>query len=357
MHILIILLIIILPLFASNSQLRLVHADKSIGKIINGERVKILSGNVEAYQDTLRMLCDEAYFYEERNLYKFIGNVFIDDGVHTLQAGRIDYLPETRTAICRINVRISGDNDSLYAEKFTYSFETKNAQAKQNLFIWDKKNDTWIWGDKGWYYSQQQYSRVLGNAHFMHFNPGEPDTLNITSRLMEYQGGDANYAMATDSVRIAKGDLRATCDSAYYDLVQEKIHLKINPIAWQAENEMQGDFIDLILDSLKIETILIKENAQLKSMSDSLASAYDYLRGKSIEVFMKNGKPDLITARDNASSIYLLKDEEEKQGTNVASSDSILIYFKEGVMDSIAIIGGAQGTFYPPDYKGEMNGE
>jgi lipopolysaccharide export system protein LptA len=353
MRYLIFIFILSLNSFAAESQLRLVHADKSIGKIVNGEPVRILTGNVEAYQDTLHMLCDEAYFYQNQNRIEFIGRVFIDDGQHILRAERINYYPETKTAICLKNVRISSQTDSLYAEKFVYNFSTKNAEGEQNLFVWDKQNNAWIWGDKGKYDYQKEYTRIENNAHFKHYNQGEADTLDITSRFMEYQAGKNAIAMATDSVTIRQGDLVAACDSAKYDIDQEKIHLKVDPIAWQAESEMKGNTIDLMLDSLILTSIFIDGDAQIKSLSDSVDKTYDYLRGKTIEVMLKENKPHLITARNNASSIYLLKDKEVRQGTNSASSDSIIIHFEAGVMDSIAIIGGAEGKFYPPDYKGE----
>ncbi len=342
---------------AANDQLQLVHADKSIGKLINGERVRILTGHVEAYQDTLHMLCDEAFFYEDQNRIEFIGNVFLDDGHYTLKAQRINYFPETRTAICLNNVRISSASDSLYAEKFTYNFKTQNAEGERNLFVWDKQNDARVWGDRGIYNAELKKTRILNDARLTHVNDGDTDTLDITSRFMEYQAGEINYALATDSVTIRKGDLLATCDSAHYDIVKEKIHLKINPIAWQSESEMKGNSIDLLLDSLTLIGINIYGDAQIKSLSDSASDSYDYLRGKSIEVLLADKKPFLITARDNASSVYLLKEDETKQGTNVSSSDSIIIFFNEGVMDSIAIIGGAQGTFFPPDYQGDMDSE
>jgi len=353
MRYLIVFFIFSFGVYAAENQLRLVHADKSIGKIVNGEPVRILTGNVEVYQDTLHMLCDEAYFFQNQNRVEFIGSVFIDDGQHILRAERINYYPETKTAVCIRNVRISSQNDSLYAEKFIYNFSTKNAEGEQNLFVWDKQNNAWIWGDKGKYDYQKQYTRIENNARLKHYNQGETDTLEITSRFMEYQAGDTVFAMATDSVTIRQGDLVAACDSAKYDIDHEKIHLKVDPIAWQAESEMKGNTIDLVLDSLILTSIFIDGEAQIKSLSDSVNKSYDYLRGKTIEVMLEQNKPHLITARDNASSIYLLKDKEVRQGTNSASSDSIIIFFEEGVMDSIEIIGGAEGKFYPADYMGE----
>jgi lipopolysaccharide export system protein LptA len=352
-----VVLFLFISAYASDNQLHLIHADKSYGKLQNGERVRILSGNVEAYQDTLYMKCDEAYFYEDRNRVEFHGNVRFDDGHYTLRANRIIYNTEKRIAICYENVRISSAKDSLYAEKFTYNFRDRNARGQTNLFVWDKINNTRVWGDVGNYNSAQKLTTINENARLRHHNPEESDTLDIMSRYMEYSGLTNNYALATDSVRIRKGELYAVCDSAVYNIDEEKINLKINPIAWQAESEMQGQQIDLLLDSLVLKEIMITGDAQIKSPSDSVKGKFDYLRGKSIEVILKERKPHKITARQNASSIYLLKEDEVEQGTNTASSDSIIIYFQAGEIDSIAIIGGSQGIFYPPDYQGDIEGE
>ena len=50
-------------------------------------------------------------------------------------------------------------------------------------------------------------------------------------------------------------------------------------------------------------------------------------------------------------------DEGVDQGFNAASADTIRIFFAEQVLDSIAVQGGAQGTYYPSDYKGKVKVE
>lgn len=354
---LVIIAILMSSLWASDGQLRLIHADRSAGKMLNGQKVRVLTGNVEVYQDTIHMLCDEAIFYEEQNKAEFTGNVFLDDGHYHLRANRIVYFTESRTAICTGNVRITSQKDSLYAQKFVYNFRTRNAEGYQDLFIWDKENDARIWGDTGLYHSETRLSEVKGNARLQQNKAEETDTLNITSQFMAYSAGNGKMAWASDSVRIKKGDLLASCDSAMYDIEKELIHLRINPVAWQDKSEMDGGSIDLVLDSLTLTGILLSENARIKTLSDSVTGRYDYLRGRTIEVALQDRKPHRIIARNNASSIYLLKDNDQKQGINSASSDSIIIFFKEGQMDSIAIIGGSEGIFYPPDFKGEIKGE
>jgi len=355
-HILVILFITTLTR-ASDNLLHLVHADKSYGMIVDNERVHISSGHVEAYQDTLTMFCDQLIFYEDKERADFIGDVILNDGHYTLWADRIQYFIPSRTAHCSGNVRISGKKDSLYAEEFIYKFRQGDAQGSVNVFLWDKENNARVWGDYGVYFAEQRHSIIKGNARFEHNENNAADTLIITSKRMKYFAQEPRYALALDSVRIFKGALRASCDSAAYLVTDEKVSLRINPIAWQEENEMSGLEINLELDSLEIEDIFINEQAHMKSLADSARQKFNHLRGKSIQVTLRESRPYRIIARNNASSVYLLKEETSDQGTNYSSCDSIIIYFKEDEVDSIAVIGGIEGIYYPAGYKGEIKGE
>jgi hypothetical protein len=174
---------------------------------------------------------------------------------------------------------------------------------------------------------------------------------------MAYFGLEPKRAIAEDSVRIFKGGVRASCDSATYFTTDELVTLRVNPIAWQGNNEMTGMKIDFTLDSLKIDEIFIYEKAQIKSLVDTLANKYNLLKGKMIQVSMREGAPEQVIARRNAISVYQIEENKINQGTNSASSDSIIIYFKTGEVDSISIIGGTEGTFYPADWKGEIKSD
>jgi lipopolysaccharide export system protein LptA len=353
----ILFLLISSQILASDGRLYLIHADSSLGKIVNGEKVRYLVGRVEAYQDTLKMFCDHAVFYEDRNIAEFTGNVLIDDSHHKLWGDKIIYETDSRTANCMGHVRISGINDSLYAEKFVYKFRGGNAWAEKNLFIWDKQNNVRVKGDAGEYIAESQESHIRGRAYFEHHTPNQPDTLIITSKKMAYYGAEPSKAVAEDSVLIFKGDVRASCDSAAYYVSNELVAMRINPVAWQAENEMTGLKIDFTLDSLKIDEIFIYEKAQIKSLADTLENKYNILKGKMIQVSMIDGVPETVIARRNAISIYQIEENKINQGTNSASSDSIIVYFMTGELDSISIIGGTEGTYYPAEWKGDIESE
>ncbi len=344
-------------LYPGENMFHLVHADKSMGQVVDGERIRVLIGHIVAYQDTLRMYCDEATFYEDRAQIIFVGNVLIFDGHHKLWADKILYFTGLRYAECYGHVRISGVNDSLYAEKFIYQFNERNAEGEHNLFIRDKQNDVSIWGDAGKYIYVNRYSMVTGHARFRQISADRQDTLLITAKKLEYFAAEPKRAYALEEVNIYKDQVKASCDSATYLINEELVKLRVNPLAWQDQNEMSGRTIDLILDSLKINQIDINENAHLKSIADSTQKKYNHLRGKAIQIELENGQPQRVIARRNATSVYVAIEDSLNQGTNSSSSDSILVLFKTGEIDSIAIIGGIEGIFYPADYKGEIKGE
>jgi lipopolysaccharide export system protein LptA len=348
-------------LYPADNLFYLVHADKSVGQVVEGERIRILSGHIVAYQDTLRMYCDEATFYEDREQIIFLGNVLIFDGHHKLWADKILYFTARRYAECYGHVRISGTNDSLYAEKFIYQFRERNAEGEHNLFIRDKQNDVSIWGDAGRYISANRYSMVTGHARFRQISADRQDTLLITAKKLEYFAAEPTRAYALEQVNIYKDQVKASCDSATYLISAEVVKLRVNPLAWQDQNEMSGKTIDLLLDSLKINQININENAHLKSLTtavhDTTEKKYNHLRGKAIQIDLENSQPQRVIARRNATSVYVAIEDSLNQGINSSSSDSILVLFRTGEIDSIAIIGGIEGIFYPADYKGEIKGE
>ncbi len=341
---------------ASDGRLHLVHADRTTGLVINNEQVRVLLGNVYAYQDTLNIWCDKAEFYEAREQAHFIGNVLLNDGHHRLRADEIYYYSRERKADCRGDVRIGGENDSLFAQRFIYYFKAKNAIAEKDVFMLDRANNAEITGEKARYDSQSRHSVITKNAR-LKMVQSESDTLLIFSDRMEYFGNEPRKALAMDSVKIFRGNLRANCDSAAYLVDEEKVWLEKNPVAWQDDNRMTGNQIFLRMDSVAVNEIILYKDAEMLSKADSLTQRKNLLSGKNIRVKMKEKKVDRIIARDNARSRYVLFEDDVERGTNSASADSIIIYFRESEMDSIIIIGGTEGVFLPPDFKGEVKGD
>lgn len=329
------------------------HADENIGKRIDGEQLRILRGNVHIRQDTLNMYCEQAVFNENMSKLIFTGNVLIDNGNRRLTAEKIDYYPDKNWADCFGKVSITSAKDSMYSDIFSYDFEEKNAVAEGNVYMYDQENQVEIWGQLGGYQSSINHSYVEKNAKLMRIDTASQDSFTVIANYLKYQSDSIKKALALDSVIILQGDLRATCDSAVYFPNEEIANLYINPFVLFEENELTGTYIRTIFDSLQIKTINVFGNAVARNHRDSLKTKTNVLRGKIIDFYIENKKPQTIVAKTNASSIYYMEENGVDQGNNFATSDTIFIFFKEGELDSIDIFGGSEGIFYPSDYKGE----
>ena len=341
---------------AQQKGLELIHADKTIGKKQAGEQVRVFEGNVHFRQDTLDMYCNSAWFYSDKNRIDFMGNVLIEDGIRKLRAVKIEYFPKTRFAICRQDVVITDAKDSLSTTRFTFDFKTEEARADSGMYVYNRPNRVHIWGQSGWYDPRQKISRVRKRAKLMRIDSTGTDTLIITAAEMEYRKTSPPLALAIHKVRITQGSLTAVCDTARFYPKDEIVQLIRQPQAWFDDNEMSGARMKIAFDSLGIKRIDIYEKAKAISRADSVKDEWNLLKGKEIHLDIKDKKPQRISALGNASSTYFLKEKEEGSGMNFATSDTIVVYFIDSKADSIRIKGGAEGTYYPEDYKGVRQG-
>ncbi|KAA3617267.1 MAG: hypothetical protein D8M58_03225 [Calditrichaeota bacterium] len=336
----------------SNSKIRIIHADLNLGKKIQGEQIRILKGSVHVVKDTVHMYCDSAYYFEAKNTLELLGSVVVNNGHRTIKAKKIIYFPDDELTECIGNVRATSETDSLFTNRLVYNLKRSEATATDSVYLWSKEDNVHITGDYGYFDKKNSYFRIKNNAHFIQVDSAKGDSFQVKSEKLEYFGDTLKYAYAEDSVKIWQGGLKAFCDTSWYYSKTEIAWLKGNPITWFENNELKGKEIKVKFDSSEVKHLDVFGEAQAKTINDSIPNEYNLLKGKSIEFFINERRPDLVISRLNASSKYYLSENADK-GINYSTSDSIYVFFKAGKLDSIEIIGGAEGTYYPDGFKGE----
>ena len=113
----------------------------------------------------------------------------------------------------------------------------------------------------------------------------------------------------------------------------------------------------MFLENQELREIMVMEGARAVSVVDTALQKENRLEGRAIIMYISNRKLNELLAISNARSLYHLKEGEKNQGINVASADTIKAFFKNNEVDSISVIGGAQGIYYPEDYKGPIKEE
>jgi lipopolysaccharide export system protein LptA len=330
-----------------NQKLELVRADYIRGVEVQNKVLKVWDGHVHVRQDSLELFCDHATYDDVEKKINLDGNVRLIQGEDTLYTKYLTYYEDSQLAIAEESVQVHRPDQFLYSDYLEYYYQTDRLKARGHLRIIDTKSSVTITAEKGEYLPEEKMTFVEENAHFCQVDSTQKDTLHIYGRRMEYYSGEIKKAMAKDSVRIYQNTLYAYGDSAIYFVDDQIAYLEINPFAFQENNKMFGNQIKLIMKELEVEKIQINGNAQAISIEDSLLGKENQLEGKEIIIFVSEGRLTELWAISNAKSLYHLKEDQEYVGTNSASADTIKAFFKNNELDSIVVIGGAQGTFYP----------
>jgi len=338
----------------ASSRLELLHADVSRGVVVDGKPLKILEGNVRARQDTLLLFCDRAIYNDPEKKIVLNGNVKLIRGKDTLIADQITYFEEEKKAVAKGRVQVYRPRQTMKADYLEYYYETDQIRALGNLQLHDADNRVFITAWKGEYRPEENISYVERQAHLWQLDSSGTDTLHIFGRRMEYYFGEPRYAVVRDSVHIFQGELHAWCDSVIYLVEEEVAYLEKSPRALQKNNELLGKRMQLILKDMQLEQIRVKGGALAISVVDSMLKKENRLEGREIVMYISNQKMRELRAISNARSLYYLKENEEERGVNTASADTIKAFFTENELDSIVVIGGSQGTFFPRDYQGTI---
>jgi lipopolysaccharide export system protein LptA len=342
------------PVTPSSSRLELIHADISRGIVENDIPLRMLEGNVHARQDSIELFCERAIYNELEKVLHLIGDVRMYRGKDTLLAKEARYFEDSKIAIAEGRVKIFRPSQHMRSDYMEYHYQTDEIRATGNLYMSDQENAVAVTAGEGEYLPEQEYSYVERDAHLWRIDSTSTDTVHIYSRKMEYIFSEERKAIARDSVKIQQGNLIAYCDSAIYLINDDVIFLKSEPRAMQENNKMNGKEMKMILENREIKEIHIQGEAEAISILDSSTQKENKLEGREIVMYIQNRKLNQIQAISNARSYYHLKENEDDRGINVASADTIKAFIVENELDSIAVIGGAQGTYYPENYKGKI---
>jgi lipopolysaccharide export system protein LptA len=356
------------------------NADSLIGTTINGEDVRELHGHVRLSQGNVKVWCDNAIQFLKRNVVDLTGNVKMvqdtvtltakqgmyygdekkascQDGVRletqhvVLLADYGDYYMDEKRAFFRSNVRVIDSTTTIHSDELTYYENERKSIAVHNVRIDNSENHIRIFGDHLEHYDQTHYSKMTQNPRLMQIDTtskGEIDTLVVRSVVMESYDDSSKRLIATDSVAIVRGPLAARCGWVRYWTKIQYIELFQQPVVWYEDNQVTGDSISLFMANNRLNRAFISGHAFAISLSDSLyPGRYNQLTGRHIEMKFADEKLSEIAVDQNAISLYFLYNGKKTNGVNETSGDFISSKFTDGKLQTISVIHGIEGNYYP----------
>ena len=165
----------------AQKKVKLKHADKLKGGVVDGVRFDRLQGNVTFIQNTTTIYCDSAHFYKKKNSLEAFGHVRIVDG----------------------------DSLTITAAKLEYDGNEKRAKLRNDV-VFTKLNQATLYTDF------LDFDRPKNEA--LYFNGGRlVDSINILTSRKGYYNLNSDMASFKKNVHVKNPDYTMTSDSLQYN--------------------------------------------------------------------------------------------------------------------------------------------
>ncbi|MCL2688546.1 MAG: hypothetical protein FWE57_01695 [Chitinispirillia bacterium] len=216
--ILLFVLIILCPANTSASTdgaLILERANTNENVYSGGELVSHLRGNVVFRYEDMRISSDEATWWRK--------------------AGKVHF---------RKNVRVDRAGDIITCDQMRFTRDRNMLTAAGQFRYQDSAQITFLSGNEAEYSVDKKIFTVRGRPLLVRKDSTDADTLFISGRIMTYDDS-LKVATVTDSVRITRGSLLATCRTAQYFTETSMAYLRRSPEVFYEGHRVVGDTIDL----------------------------------------------------------------------------------------------------------------
>jgi lipopolysaccharide export system protein LptA len=307
----------ILSAAEKSDPLVLEHSDQLISSGGNGEIVNLI-GNVHFKHDKADLYSQRATWYRSSGL------VQLNDSVKITDEGR-----------------------QITAQTMTYFRRDRKISAMRDVQLIDNKQDVILYCQRADYARDTKYFEAIGLPKLV-FNPYDDTArLEINAQRMSYFA-DSAYGAAYDSVTILRHDLQGKAGQANFYKNPERAILTKKPIIIRGENKLSGDTISMFTENKKLVRLFVAGDARAvyKVLPDTAFKEYTTaeISGRELEAFFANDQIETMVTRYNARSIYSpAVTDTLVRGTNMASGDSITLFFKNSTINKVFISGGAQG--------------
>jgi lipopolysaccharide export system protein LptA len=321
-------------------------------------------------------------YYTETKKYQFLSDVVIKNPKYTVNSKQLDFYSETGGAYLYGESTIVSKTSIVYCERGYYDTRTDIGYFVKNSRI-DYETRV-LYGDSLYFDRSKSFASATNNIRVLdtanksiirgHYAEvfRDKDSLFISKRAVAvtlrdsdsiYVHADTLQITGKPENRILKGFYRARffkqgtlkegptsgkCDSIF---VNQKIgitKLFQNPVLWTGENQITGDTIYILSDTIteKLDTLKVFNNAFL-IQKDSLG--YNQVKGHRLNGLFTNNELDTVNINKNTEVVYYSRNEKkELTGINNTVSSSIQMYLENQKISGIRFIKQGKGKVYPP---------
>ncbi len=355
MRIILIILFFVHTLIGATA-LELLGADFNSNRMIDGEILTTLLGNVEFQYGTMNIKSDSTIWRRGSGLLHLGGSVVV-----------------TRP------------NQILTCDSMFFTREIKMLELRGSMAMVDSSREVTITAREADFFLDVDSLELRYDPKVYFWSSSDTDTVVVTGEPMHYLGksgiarvaenitidGRNTHAVANSgfySAELDEAELRgeATADYALSTLTGELIRLFITdqsadsftvvqgtPLGITRDtvgadttvNRLSGDSLHFTVDTNRIERVVSVGSSKMEQFSPEREGFADILWGNRIVANIRKGGDGNALSQGNARSLY----RSDKDMQNEIAGDTLfLTYGREGVRE-ITLTGGVQGVILPQE--------
>ena len=373
------------------------------------ENLARVRNNVRLIDKASMLETDSLNFDRNINLGYYFNGGALYDGESTLESLRGEYSIDSKEAVFKDNVNLQNKQFTMESDTLRYNTATKTATivGPTNIFNghnyhiyselghYDTGNrvatllkrsvlnngDRNITADSILYNAVAGISEIFGDMQYV--DPGNRnllmgdygylndvvDSAYVTNRavVVDYSQKDSLFMHAdtiwavtknidSDSiyrqvrayhgVRAYSKSMQASCDSLVVDTRDSCMTMYKDPILWNEGIQLLGEEIKMYMDSSTIDRVHVLRQTLYAEQVD--AENYNQINGREMKFYFKEGRLNEMHVIGGANVIYFPMDEDSViVGMNTTLAGRISAYMKDGQMDRIVIPNESKCIFYP----------
>lgn len=151
------------------------------------------------------------------------------------------------------------------------------------------------------------------------------------------------------NVKIYRSDFQTVCDSMTAISTDSTIHLYIDPVLWNENNQITSDVMDIFTENQQLTRAEFIGSPMMVSQLDT--TLYNQVAGKTMTAYFFNNQIYRNDVNGNAQTIYYMQDGEPVEITmmGVIESGEISFFIEDKQVVQITYRGDPVYNFYPMD--------
>ncbi len=307
-----------------------------------------LFGRVRVRDSTTTVTCDHASFSENDDRLNLDGNVVVIDREATLRSPAGWYDRKRGEAHAFGGVTGREKQQRLAADEATYVRDSMLVLARGHVHGWDDENHVELDADSIDFHRRTKIAFASGRPVMRsRDDDGRVTTLHALRLRLD---SDAKIAEALDSVVVERDTLRARADYARFDDRTGIGVLLGSPRAWDQETVVTGDTLEMHSVGRKLRQVIVRHDAVMDytGVRETNAGESSRLTGRQLVAFVTENRIDSLMATGSARNDYQASAKAGKtHERNLASGDTILVYFDDRKIERARVQGSASGEYRP----------